>query len=466
MDPAVDAKLLCACRLAYVDPPPGAERGTLRSDADKDASFPFPFGAEDGKALRRKSPDCPQEWPQEWERWESVGRKDAAILGVCSLGIIVAFRGTLSPIYVPGVGLPEPREHSNVSPEHPRAPLFMQALGALFEFLQGFLPSPLRALLGVLRYILSSKGFFESINDWLNNADLLLTPWREESSRELQVDNGSNESFGERPQVHSGWKESLEDLWHNRECHGLKHGLKRALEKKKQKIFVTGHSKGGALAFLAAMRIQKEFSSSWDDREDAQLCVRTFAAPKPGDKYFAEEYDRTIADTVRYEYGADIVPHLPPRREGTKKVFKILLGTSNLWYWLFFNLGCPISGQPIFPTECDRYCHGGKKVYIPYFTSATLDATCHGEGSRGWAPKVQEQRALRGSRDDPGQHHRGARSTGIEDKDNALWLKTVEEMLSVSPLAFVLIGFDHAFSGKSGYASYIFSKAAAAESAG
>lgn len=440
MDPVVDAKLLCACRLAYVDPP-DAERWSLRSDADKDAAFPFPFGVDDGEACRRELP----EWPQEWKRWESVDRKDAAILGVCSLGIIVAFRGTLSPIYIPGVGLARPREHSKVRPKHLRAPLFMQALGALFSWsLRALVPSPLRAFLAGLRYFLSSKGFFESINDWLNNVDVKLKPWQYSCCG---------------PQVHSGWSKSFEHLWHNPESNeGLKNGLERALGRKKQKIFVTGHSKGGALAFLAAKRIQ-------DDRKDAQLCVRTFAAPKPGDERFADEYNRTITDTVCYEYGADIVPHVPPGRKETKEVLKILLGTSSLWYWLWFALPCRISGQLAFPTECDRYRHVGKRVYIPYCTSAKRDARGHGEGSRGWAPEGQGQGAHRGGGDDPGQHHRGARCTDIVAFIDDVWLETVIKMLRVSPLAFLLIGFDHAFSGKSGYASYIFSKAAAAESA-
>lgn len=440
VNPVVDAKLLCACRLAYVDPP-GAERWRLHSDADKDAAFPFPFGVDDGEACRREPPD----WPQEWQRWESVDGKDVAILGMCSLGIIVAFRGTLSPIYIPGVGLPRPLKQSKVRPKHLRAPSIMQALEALFEWsLRALAPLPLRAFLEGLRYFLSSKGFFESINDWLNNLEVALKPWQCSSCG---------------PQVHSGWSKSFEYLWFNPETnHGLKNGLEKALKEKKQKIFVTGHSKGGALAFLAAKRIQ-------DDRKDAQLCVRTFAAPKPGDERFADEYNRTITDTVCYEYGADIVPHLPPRRKGTKEVLETLLGTSSLWCWLSFCLPRAISGQTAFPTECDRYRHVGKRVYIPYCTSATLDARGHGEESRGWASEGRGQRAHRGGGDDPGQQHRGARSTDIVEDIDHVWLKTVKKMLDVSPLAFLLIGFDHAFSGKSGYASYIFSKAAALKSA-
>src|SRR5262249_10874952 len=39
--------------------------------------------------------------------------------------------------------------------------------------------------------------------------------------------------------------------------------------------------------------------------------VVTFAAPKPGDTEFADEYN-AVMDHVRYEFAEDVVPHLPP----------------------------------------------------------------------------------------------------------------------------------------------------------
>jgi hypothetical protein len=38
----------------------------------------------------------------------------------------------------------------------------------------------------------------------------------------------------------------------------------------------------------------------------------TYAAPKSGDSAFAADYNRTIRDHTRFEFGDDIVPHLPP----------------------------------------------------------------------------------------------------------------------------------------------------------
>jgi hypothetical protein len=67
-------------------------------------------------------------------------------------------------------------------------------------------------------------------------------------------------------------------------------------------LLVTGHSKGGAVAALAAMRFQKTGLTPK---------VTTFAAPKPGNKAFADAYNVAIKHT-RYEFGDDVVPHLPP----------------------------------------------------------------------------------------------------------------------------------------------------------
>lgn len=71
-----------------------------------------------------------------------------------------------------------------------------------------------------------------------------------------------------------------------------------------QTLYVTGHSKGGAFAVLAAWRLRKDYPNH-------QIVVRTFAAPRVGDKVFAAAYDAAIPDHVRYEYDDDIVPHLP-----------------------------------------------------------------------------------------------------------------------------------------------------------
>jgi hypothetical protein len=69
------------------------------------------------------------------------------------------------------------------------------------------------------------------------------------------------------------------------------------------RLFITGHSKGGGVAPLAALRFRTEAGTA--------ARVVTFAAPKPGNQDFADAYNAQI-DHTRYEYADDVVPHLPP----------------------------------------------------------------------------------------------------------------------------------------------------------
>ncbi len=68
-------------------------------------------------------------------------------------------------------------------------------------------------------------------------------------------------------------------------------------------LFITGHSKGGAMAALAA----------WSFHANAfePVKVVTFAAAKPGDAAFRAAYEAAGINHTRYEYNIDIVPHLP-----------------------------------------------------------------------------------------------------------------------------------------------------------
>lgn len=71
-------------------------------------------------------------------------------------------------------------------------------------------------------------------------------------------------------------------------------------------LYVAGHSKGGAMANLAALRLKPSL------RPGVPILVGTFAAPRPGDAAFASAYDAAIPHSARYEYQDDLVPHLPP----------------------------------------------------------------------------------------------------------------------------------------------------------
>ena len=123
----------------------------------------------------------------------------------------------------------------------------------------------------------------QTIRDWINdmNAELI-------------------QPTGMPGRVHEGFWNALDSLWQPVLAEVLR---QQGLAGAGSGLFVTGHSKGGAMANLAAMRFKVE--------RGIAATVRTFAAAHPGNDDFAAAYNNFIAST-RYEYADDIVPHLPP----------------------------------------------------------------------------------------------------------------------------------------------------------
>ena len=75
------------------------------------------------------------------------------------------------------------------------------------------------------------------------------------------------------------------------------------------KLFLAGHSLGGALAVAVASLL---------DRQGCDVeAVHTFGMPRAGDPAFQNDYDgRLGARTFRFVHGDDLVPTVPPARFG------------------------------------------------------------------------------------------------------------------------------------------------------
>jgi hypothetical protein len=117
------------------------------------------------------------------------------------------------------------------------------------------------------------------VQDWLNDFDARLVPGADLPGL-----------------VHQGFRDALDVLWPEIV----------ALAPPTKPLYVTGHSKGGSLANLAASRLAKVGGLK------LAPAVATFAGAKPGDLDFQSAYNGLAPHSVRYEYRDDIVPHMPP----------------------------------------------------------------------------------------------------------------------------------------------------------
>jgi hypothetical protein len=120
------------------------------------------------------------------------------------------------------------------------------------------------------------------IQDWLNDANARPT---------ADPDLGS---------VHGGFEQAFQAVWPGM-AQQIAAWQKAGKLSATPKVYVIGHSKGGALAMLAAVKLKA-----------AKLPVtqvETFGAPRVGGADFAKKY--AGIDAIRYENDQDLVPHVP-----------------------------------------------------------------------------------------------------------------------------------------------------------
>lgn len=142
---------------------------------------------------------------------------------------------------------------------------------------------------GTLPYPTGGQGSADqqalSVEDWLNDADYSAQP---------DPDLGT---------VHRGFLDAFDNLWP-----GILQQLKAWAAAGKLpadvKVYMTGHSKGGALARLAALKLSA-------GKELPVTQVDTFGAPRVGGADFAARYSAAKLDDNRYENDLDVVPHVP-----------------------------------------------------------------------------------------------------------------------------------------------------------
>jgi len=114
--------------------------------------------------------------------------------------------------------------------------------------------------------------------------------------------------------VHEGFWNAVESLWQDQIVPAL-HALQAA--NPQAKLYVTGHSKGGAMAALAAARL------SFQETINA-AGVYLYAPARAGNSLFVSTFPPQIP-VVRYEHYLDAVPFLPPNLHHLNVIARIPL---------------------------------------------------------------------------------------------------------------------------------------------
>jgi hypothetical protein len=116
--------------------------------------------------------------------------------------------------------------------------------------------------------------------------------------------------------VHQGFSDSITRLLDTRvNGRNFAEEVNYRAAKSSKKIVVTGYSKGGGLAPIATMYLDKKYVK--------RTQIMTFEAPRCGDGEFKKGLEKRLGVSIfsgkekiiRYEYQDDIVPHVPPTKE-------------------------------------------------------------------------------------------------------------------------------------------------------
>jgi triacylglycerol lipase len=122
-----------------------------------------------------------------------------------------------------------------------------------------------------------------------------LEDWKTDLKANLSTER---HGLNAKSKVHEGFQEAIEHIWENLVVTILK------FRTQKQKLFLTGHSMGGALATLAALRLTKA-GQGVDG-------IYTYGSPRVGDRDFRSAFNEALADRAfRFVNDEDIVTRLP-----------------------------------------------------------------------------------------------------------------------------------------------------------
>lgn len=151
--------------------------------------------------------------------------------------------------------------------------------------------------------------------------------------------------------VHTGFIEEylqVRDIIHNEIRSMISQDLKHVL--------VTGHSLGGALTQLCAVDLQYHWRA-------LQIRAIPIAAPRVGNRVFAQSYNMRVPATVRIVNQFDTVCKVPPECFGYEHVGTEIVVGKQTWWWYILHPVLALFGNPLdhYP---QRYLEGIKEIEV------------------------------------------------------------------------------------------------------
>ncbi|MEE4273852.1 MAG: lipase family protein [Thermoanaerobaculales bacterium] len=155
---------------------------------------------------------------------------------------------------------------------------------------------------------------------------------------DLKFAQAGTKTTGLPGKVHRGFVRALDEGWPR-----IAELLHRA-DENGASVWITGHSLGGGLSHIAAMRAA---------REGIDVAgVYTFASPRVGNDEFAEAYEEVYRGrSYRVVNIEDMVPHVPPSQAGEKEFERIVAPKQK-------KLGLRLASKGVFMMV--KYTHTGE----------------------------------------------------------------------------------------------------------
>jgi len=133
--------------------------------------------------------------------------------------------------------------------------------------------------------------------------------FKSEFERLRSSENNVASTDEEKPQVHSGFLRAYKST-RKRVIDTVEQAISVSPEKE-WRVYVTGHSLGGALATLMSYELATYYQKRKDIAKDVKVKMYNFGSPRVGNAAFAKNYDDTVPESWRIYNSKDVISTVP-----------------------------------------------------------------------------------------------------------------------------------------------------------